>query len=200
MGDFREWWGGVGEFVFVVDVAVGVFGAHGGGLVGEPFLAGGGGVGGWVGGVAVGEFGGGPVGVDAGHRGVRPVQCPHLVDLGELLDLGVEEIGQRGRVGGFLLQPVPGVGVGGGVGFGGAQRRGLPVSGGGLGGAGELVDHPGGAQACSRSQARMRIRSCPSLMLHFVGVGVGAAQRAPGGAVGGVGLQLARVWVAGRSG
>ena len=155
----------------------------------------------WVGGVAVGEFGGGPVSVDAGHRGVRPVQRPHLVDLGELLDLGVEKFGQRGRIGGLVLQPVPGVGVGGGVGFGGAEGRGLSVAGGGLGGASELVDHPWWCPGLFAFPGPDADPELPVAHTHLVGISVGSSQRAPGRAVGGVGLELSGLgWRADRVG
>jgi hypothetical protein len=124
--------GDVGQVVVVGDVAVGVVGAARGGIGGEPVLGAGGVDRGWVGGVPGGEGGLGPVGVGAGDRGVDEVVGVGVVDLGELLDLGIEEVSERGRFGRFLLQPAAGVGVGGGVGFGGAEAGGVVVSGRGL--------------------------------------------------------------------
>ena len=84
------------------------------------------------------------------------------------------------------------VGVGGGVGLGAAELRVVPGSGRGLVGAGELVGdvagRPGGfALVGADADAELAVGQ-----LELLAVDLGAAEGAPGGAVGGVGLDLAR--------
>src|SRR5437868_14192913 len=108
----------------LVDVAVSVVEVTGLLFGGEPVLGAGGVLGWWSGGVAIGEFELGAVGVGPGEGGVHEIVGIDVVGLSELGDLGIEQVRQRGRFRGFLQQSAPGIGVGGGVGVGRAQGRG----------------------------------------------------------------------------
>ena len=172
-GHFRDWRGGVGEFVFV-DVAVWVFGVHGGGVVGEPFLAGGGGVGG---GLAAWRLASSAVALSALTRVIAVcARCSaHTSSISVSCSIWVSRRSASAGLGSLLLQALAGVGVSGGVGFRRAKGDGLSVSGGGLGGAGEFVDHPWWSPGLFAFPGPDADPELPVAHAHFVAVGIGPA-------------------------
>ena len=152
---------GHGRVAVVGDVVLGdLAGAlvvgDGGAVGGEPFLGGDDGFGLGVVGVAFGEQGLGVLGGGAGAGGVGEPDGAGVVELLELGGALVEGLGQGRGLGGLLVQPGALGGVGGGVGFGAAQGRGLAVVGGGLAGAGELVADVAGSPGLFALPARGR--------------------------------------------
>ena len=161
-----------------------------GAVSGEPFLGGDDGVGFGVVGVAFGEQGLGVLGGGAGAGGVGEPDGAGVVELLQLGGTLVEGLGEDRGLGCLLEQPGA-LGVAGRrVGFGAAQGRGLAVVGGGLVGAGEFVADVAGSPclfALPRADAHAQLA-----VGQLVGglVDLWAVEGSPGGAVGGVLLDL----------
>ena len=113
-----------------------------------------------------------------------------VVELLQLVGAPVEGLGQGRGLGRLRVQPGPLGGVGGGVGLGAAQGGGLVVVRGGLAGAGELVADVAGSPGLFALPAADAHAQLAVGHLVLGPVDLGAAERAPGGAVGGVLLDL----------
>src|SRR5581483_5191833 len=132
------------------------------------------------------------VGGGAGAGGVGEPQGSLLVEVAQDLDLVVQGVGEGAGSGGVAGEAVAFGGVGGGFGLGGPAGGAVAVGGGGLEGAGELVGDVAGCPGLVAFVGAHAHAELAVAHLGLVAVGVGAAECAPRGAPGGVGLGLSR--------